>query len=132
MECHTLPQPPPPPPINQLDFLDLESFLEFLYLENVLVKLSGGSWRESCQPPSPTSTSQTVKIIFVDLGISSNFLQLWFRCIFCPPPPPMAKQWEKFFSGFRHFIKFSATLVQVHILTPSPPPPPPPPPTAKQ
>ena len=72
-------------------------------------------------------TPQTVNFFFffffflVDLGISANFLQLWFRYIFWPPlvplPPLSTQQWKKCSSGFRHFIKLPATLVQVHIFT---------------
>ena len=65
-------------------------------------------------PPLPIS--QTVKIFLMDLSISCNILEVWFKCIFYPPPPPLAKQWKIFFIGFSHFMKFPGILVQVHFL----------------
>ena len=63
-------------------------------------------------PPNPPHWPNSGKNFLVDLGISSNFLQLWFRWTFwLPLPLPLAKQWKNFFYGFRHFIKFPATLV---------------------
>ena len=65
---------------------------------------------------TPPPTSQTVKkkfffpSFFMDLSISWNFLQFWFRCIFNPPPTPT--HWpnseKKFLDGFIHFMKFLA------------------------
>ena len=73
-----------------------------------------------------TPIPQTVKKKLMDLSISWNFLQFWFKCILPPPPsfPQLAKQWKNFFiyfyffNGFIHFMKFPAILVQVHFLPP--------------
>ena len=65
-----------------------------------------------------TLISQTVKKFYLaDLGISSNFCNFGSGAHF--DSPLIDQTVKNIFSRLRHFIKFTATLVQVHILTPS-------------
>ena len=112
-DYHHHPPPPIGPTVGENNFSGFGHFIKF---PATLVR-----WTFWTPHPHPHPISQTVKKnFFSDLGISSNFLQLWFRCKFWPPPP-IAQTVKIVFSGFRHFIKFPATLVQVNILSPHPP-----------
>ena len=42
--------------------------------------------------PTPTHWPNSEKIFFMDLSISWNFLQFWFRCSFYPHPPNSEKK----------------------------------------
>ena len=101
LACHT----PHHPKLN----------LAFWTLKYVLVKLwgSGGGECHCAIPPGPPLAKQWKRIFLLDLGISSNFLQLWFKCIFWvpPPPPPSAKQWKKILNGDYEMETFSMAVL---------------------
>ena len=96
-------------------------FIHFMNFPAILVQVY---FLPPPNPPTHPPMSQTVKkIFFMDLSISCNFLQFWFRCIFYPPHPPTSQTVKKkifFFHGFIHFLQFWFRC----IFTPPPPPPP--------
>ena len=100
-------------------------FIHFMNFPAILVQVH--FYPHPHPPPTHPPVKQWKKFFSMDLSISWNFLQFWFRCISPPPPTPhppthpLAKQWKKnFFHGFIHFMKFPAILVQVYFL-PHPP-----------
>ena len=102
-------------------------FIHFMNFPAILVQVH--FYPHPHPPPTHPPVKQWKKFFSMDLSISWNFLQFWFRCISPPPPhpppthPPTGQTVKKkFFSWIYPFHEISCNFGSGVFFTPSPPP----------